>query len=195
MKHDLSAEGYAYNLRPVTLDDAEFILQLRAGDSERTKYLHPVKSDVEVQRAWLQDYFSRENDYYFVVTQRSTGTPEGLVAVYDVDPEAQCAEWGRWILKPGSFAAPESALLAYKIAFETLGLEHLYCITVSGNQSVLSFHDSCGLVREEVLEGRFQLADGRHDGIKHGCRRSQWPELRQKLDLIASRIGKRMAPK
>src|ERR1039457_4516855 len=47
---------------------------------------------------------------------------------------------GRWILRRGSLAAAESALLVYTIAFEDLALDRVYCRTVSANRAVVSFH-------------------------------------------------------
>jgi RimJ/RimL family protein N-acetyltransferase len=191
MQHDIRMEGHAFALRPVDKKDASFIVELRTGDPERTRYLNPIDQSVELQELWLEQYLKRENDYYWVVERLGTGVSEGLIGIYDIDPQARTAEWGRWVLRSRSLAAVESALLIYKAAFEHLGLELVYCITVADNQPVVSFHDSCGLPRLEVLKGRFRLGEHSFDGVKHRCCKSMWDEVRARIEPQALRIARR----
>jgi RimJ/RimL family protein N-acetyltransferase len=192
MRHNFFLKGFAFNLRPVELTDAEFIVQMRTADPERARYLHPVSPDVQLQREWLAKYFERDADYYWVVERPDTHSPEGLIGIYGVDPEERTAEWGRWILKPGSLAAIESSLLIYRVAFEFLKLESLYCLTIEENLSVLSFHDSCGLSRTELLKNHFTLGGRQYDAVKHVCLRNAWPDVRRKLEPKAQAIAKRI---
>ena len=71
-------DGHAYRLRPVEAEDAAFILDLRA-DRERSRYLHRVSNDLEAQRRWLESYFERPGDYYFLIENRETSQREGIV--------------------------------------------------------------------------------------------------------------------
>jgi RimJ/RimL family protein N-acetyltransferase len=192
MRHDLRLAGYAYGLRPVELDDAEFIVALRTRDPQRVRYLHPIPPDTEQQRRWLRSYFERENDYYFVVENRDSRDRHGLVGIYNIDPVVQTGEWGRWILRPGSFAAVESALLVYRLAFEYLQLRSIYCITVADNLPVVSFHDSCGLERVASLPRHFELAGVTYDGVKQVCTHENWPIVRSRLEVQAERIARRL---
>ena len=192
MRHDLRLAGHAFGLRPVELDDAEFIVALRTRDPQRVRYLHPIPPDVEQQRQWLCSYFERENDYYFVVENRESRERHGLVGIYNIDPIVQTGEWGRWILRPGSFAAVESALLVYRLAFEHLQLRSIYCITVADNLTVVLFHDSCGLARAASLPRHFELAGVTYDGVKQVCTQANWPIVRSCLEVQAERIARRL---
>jgi RimJ/RimL family protein N-acetyltransferase len=193
MQHDLRLAGHAYRLRPVELDDAEFIVALRTRDPQWVRYLHPIPQDTEQQRRWLRSYFDRQNDYYFVVENRDSRDRHGLVGIYNIDPVVQTGEWGRWILRPGSFAAVETALLVYRVAFEYLQLRSVYCITVADNLSVVSFHDSCGLARAAFLPRHFELAGVPYDGVKHVCMHENWPIVRSRLEVQAERIARRLS--
>ena len=193
MRHDLRLAGHAYELRPVELDDAEFIVTLRTCDPQRVRYLHPIPPDTEQQRGWLRSYFERQNDYSFVVENRDSRDRHGLVSIYNIDPVVQTGEWGRWILRPGSFAAVESALLVYRLAFEYLRLRSIYCITVADNLAVLSFHDSCGLARAASLPRHFELGGVTYDGVKQVCTRENWPIVRSRLEVRAERIARRLS--
>ena len=102
------------------------------------------------QRAWIETYFALPDDYYFVVERMSDRKAEGLVGIYDFDRATASAEWGRFVVRPGSRAAVEAALLVYRCGFETLGLDRMVCRTLAANEKVVAFHDSCGLTADDV---------------------------------------------
>jgi RimJ/RimL family protein N-acetyltransferase len=190
MRHDLTVDGPAFRLRPVRLQDAEFIAGLRA-DPERNRYLHPSppgltsEQRVIAQTRWLQAYFERDGDYYFAIENRSSGVLEGTAGIYNVDRTARDAEWGRWILRRGSLAALESACLVYHGAFDRLGLDSLYCRTIAENSAAVAFHDSFGLTRSRVLLG---YLDGM-DAVESRLTKSSWIALREGVDGKAARAA------
>jgi RimJ/RimL family protein N-acetyltransferase len=191
MRHDLTIEGLAFRLRPITDSDASLVLELR-GDRKRNQFLHPISSRLDDQLAWFSVYYQRLGDYYFVVERLDSGAPEGVISLYDIDPEGKTGEWGRWILKPGSLAAVESAWLIYRCAFEQLGLERVFCRTVAENVSVVSFHDSSGIKTKRVLPNHFDFDGRRADAIEHSVTRETWseigPRLQKLVELAARKI-------
>lgn len=190
MRHGLTLEGPAFRLRPVAEADAAFIVGLRS-DPTLSAWVNPTSPRVEDQMAWLARYFEREGDYYFVVERRSNATLEGLVSVYDV--AAGQGEWGRWLLRPGSLAAVESAWLIYRCAFEQLGLEAVYCRTVAANERVVSFHDSCGIPERRLLPGHVELRGERFDSVEHRLTRSAWPTVDARLHTLAQLTARRLS--
>ena len=120
--------GFSYRLRPVTLDDAQFIIDNRLEDEKKSKFVHRISSDITLQINWLKNYFERENDYYFVVENIFTGEAEGLTSLYNIANNK--GEWGRWVFKRGSLGAVESAYLIYKFAFDVLRLSEVYTHTI-----------------------------------------------------------------
>ena len=188
MRHNLEIDGSAFRLRPVRLEDAAFIVELRS-DSERGRYLHRGAADTASQEQWLRTYFKTPGDYYFIVENRITGTREGAAGVYNLNAARRDAEWGRWILRRGSLAALESACLIYRVAFETLRLDCLYCRTIVENASALAFHDSFGVERVRYLPRYFER-DGRHlDAIESGLTRARWLALREGVESKAARAA------
>lgn len=135
MKENISIEGMSYRLRPVNLDDAQFIIDIRLEDSLRNKYIHPISPDIKNQEAWIKDYLLRDHDYYFVVENKITNQKEGLIAVYNI--QDQRGEWGRWVLKKGSLASIESVYLLFKISFTKLYLKEVYCRTIAENKKAI----------------------------------------------------------
>jgi RimJ/RimL family protein N-acetyltransferase len=132
--------GLGIELRSVTVNDVDFILELRARETSRTSYINPVSLSVPDQKEWILKQQQKIGDYYFVIVNRFTGEPEGLIGLYDVADGV--AEWGRWVVRPSSLAAVESVLLLMSFSFEALGLQKLYSRTVEENSAVVKFHDS-----------------------------------------------------
>lgn len=164
MNHSYKIDGLTYKLRPVTLDDAQTILDIRLEDAERNQFVHPVKNDLELEKQWLENYFAREGDYFFAVVNNFTDETEGLIAIYD--EKGGRAEWGRWTIKKASLAATESVYLLYQIAFEIIGLNELYCRTIADNISVVEFHKSEGLQLRKIHKELFELNGKKYDAVE-----------------------------
>ncbi|SAL61402.1 GNAT family N-acetyltransferase [Caballeronia telluris] len=192
MRHDISVEGHAFRLRPIADSDAQFVVELRA-DPALNAYLHAGAQTREQQLAWLSSYYERAGDYYFVVERRDTDTREGVISLYDLDDGARAAEWGRWIIRPGSVAAVESAWLIYRIGLESLGLDAVYCRTVAENAKVVSFHDSCEIAERRVLPRHFEIGGRRVDAVEHQVTRDTWPQIGARLETLVRMVAKRMS--
>ena len=96
MRHVLHAEGFGVRLRPVQMEDAAFIVWLRNQDYVKGR-VGDSAPDVAGQQKWLETYFQREDDFYFIV-ETVAGTPLGTNGLYDLSGEP--AEWGRYIIRP-----------------------------------------------------------------------------------------------
>jgi len=188
MRHDVALDGFAFRLRPVTADDAAYITALRT-DPRLARFINRTSPDVDAQRRWLETYFATPADYYFIVERRADGAPEGTLAISDVDGAARRAEWGRWVLRHGSLAAAESAWLVYRVAFERLGLDLLYCRTIAANQRVVSFHAGCGLSTHATLAGRAVLDGVPHDLVEQHMTHAAWSTCGPRLGAQAERAA------
>lgn len=192
MRHDVSVTGYAYRLRPVVLSDASFITRLR-NDGDRKGFLHRGARTVAEQKVWLEDYFNRPGDFYFLIEKKDDASPEGAVGIYGLSDDGKAAEWGRWVLRKGSLAAPESAFLVYNVAFETLDLDQVYCRTILSNSSVISFHDHSGIPRRRLIDN-YAVIDGVcFAAVEHVAKRSEWPACGDKLMQTAQRVAALLA--
>lgn len=191
MRHELTLEGAAYRLRPICDEDAAFVISLR-NDPSLNRFLHKSSQNLEDQLAWLSSYYERNNDCYFVIERKNGGMPEGVISLYDIDYVSRSAEWGRWILRPGSSAAVESAWLIYRCAFEQLELQEVYCRTVAENKGVVSFHDSCGITKRSLLPSHFNLNGCNFDAVEHRVDQAGWALLGPRLKDLAQRIARRL---
>lgn len=190
MKHDLRVEGVGYRLRPIRLEDAKFVIDIRLEDRDRNQYIHKISPRLAIQKEWLQRYFEREGDFYFVVENKITGKPEGLIGIYDL--KSGRAEWGRWVIKKGSLATAESLDLLFKVAFNTLNLDELYCRTICENDRVVSLHDSLPQLRRGILKNFLEVNGVKYNVIEHYSTPQHYYEkiacvLEQKAMLIFQR--------
>lgn len=192
MRHDIVAEGPAFRLRPVALTDAAFIVTLRQAE-ESSRFLHPISTEVSTQEDYLRLYYERAGDYYFIIERTHDDSPEGTIGLYDVDPLAGAGEWGRWVIRPGSLAAVESAWLIYRVAFVRLGLKRVYCRTVADNTNVISFHNSSGLRLHRHLPRHVVLRGRAYDAVEHEILRDDWSGTDAMLGDRASRLARLLA--
>lgn len=190
MRHQLTLSLSAYKLRPVEDDDAGFICSLRA-DIQLNKYINASAVDVDGQKKWLAGYYERAGEYYFVVERLSDGRREGLISLYNVDAATCAAEWGRWVLLPGSLAAIESAFLIYSCGFGLLGLNRVYCRTIKDNASVVSFHDSCGIKEKREVDGSVVVNGQSYRLIEHSIDIKDWPEISEHMRRLINRLSSR----
>ena len=194
MRHDLRLDGVAFRLRPVEEADAAAITELRR-DPSRSRFLHETSPSVEAQLRWLAAYFERDDDYYWAVERRSDGRTEGFLGIYGVDGDR--AEWGRWVLRPGSLAAPESAWLVHEAGFTLLRLDALLTRTLSENRAVVAFHARYGAETLRILPGHARIGDAVHDAVEARMTRDRWitagPRLRTMAQRTASLVDRSAA--
>lgn len=191
MRHNISIEGLAFRLRPLADSDATFVMQLR-NNPDLNRFLHATPLNIANQLAWQERYYERLGDWYFVLERRSDGKSEGLISLYDYNAEYKTAEWGRWVLRPGSLGAVESAWLIYQCAFERLDLNEVYCRTVASNRSVVSFHDSCGIPTRSLLTSHFHLDGCYHDAVEHRITQNAWGACAPRLEKLAQQMARRL---
>ncbi|MGY1622031.1 GNAT family N-acetyltransferase [Geodermatophilus sp. SYSU D00965] len=194
MRHDLRLEGPAFRLRPVELSDAAEILRLRS-DPSRSRFIHTTAPSVEAQERWLTDYFARDGDLYWAV-ERHDGDVEGFVGIYDID--GPTAEWGRWVLRTGSLAAPESAWLVHEAGFTLLALDSLVTRTLVENRPVVAFHARYGAEVVRTIPGYARISDEVHDAVEARMTAQRWATAGPRLMTMAERAAgllRRTAPR
>jgi RimJ/RimL family protein N-acetyltransferase len=189
LKHSISISGYNIRLRPVIIPDAEFILRLRnmphsAGTVGDTV---PVVAE---QRRWIESYFERLNDYYFII-ESLQGQPLGTIGLYNF--RAAGAEWGRWIILPGIMAALPSVVLMHQLAFNHFGLAELRGEVVSSNSKVISFHQRFGCQMVGVTRQSRKIQSQYVDMVQFTMSRVQWSAAYQRLHNLAEAAGRSLS--
>lgn len=130
--------GKHIDLRPVTTDDADFILSLRL-NPELSQYLSPVENNVEKQTQWVKKSIENPQEWYFII-QNKKAERVGTIRIYNIKGNVFC--WGSWIVIPTarSYASLESIVLLYQYAFFELGFECTHFDVRKNNQKAIAFY-------------------------------------------------------
>src|SRR5580692_4414958 len=177
MQHSLQIEGFGVRLRPVRLDDAAFIVWLRNLDYVKGQ-VGDSATDVAGQEAWLENYFKRKGDYYFIA-ETLGGIPLGTHGIYDV--RGNSAEKGRHVMRPEVMAGIPAAMLATDLAFGRLGFSELRATSVSTNLAVHSLHRKCGFKQIGIARAA-QIIDGKSvDLVQFLLTSEAWVKARERL--------------
>ena len=176
-------------MRPVRLDDAAFIVWLRGLEHAKGK-LGDSATTITAQENWLESYFSREGDYYFVA-ETLGGIPVGTNSIYDAT--GTNAECGRLIISPGVQAALPASLLTYDLAFDRLGLEEVRATSVESNQTLHSFIKKLGY-RQVGVDCAARVINGQPVNIfNFVLKAAEWRQQREKLIPLADYAARRIA--
>jgi len=183
-------EGFGVRLRPVGLDDADFIVWLRHQEHARGK-LGDSARDAASQREWLRAYLQRPGDYYFIVETAGAAVSLGTLGIYDL--AGSTAEMGRFIIRRGITAAVPGGVLLIDFAFGRLGLNELRATAVRGNAPVLSLTEKAGFRRLGVAQGARVIDGCAVDMVQMalGCR--DWPVARRRIAASAGRAALRVS--
>lgn len=137
---DYKLEGKYVNLRSVTEDDAQFILDIR-NNPQISKYLPPLNVTVEQQRQWISKQRADKDSYYFII-ETPTGNPLGTLSVYDIVDNH--AETGRTCCLGEPYHSIEASALLTDFIFNILGLDYNTCWVYEDNKAVISLNQSLG---------------------------------------------------
>ena len=181
MRHSHTAEGYGIRLRPVRLEDAGFIVWLRNSNHAKGN-LGDSAGDVPSQERWLNSYFEREDDYYFLI-ETTGGLPVGTYGIYNISGKR--AEQGRWVIHPGVRAAAPSAIVSFDFAFFKLGFDVLHGATVATNHAVLSVNRRMGFKEVRVDQGAQIIGGKAVDLVHFEVTVEGWKNARAALEPIA----------
>ena len=181
MTHDVRAEGFGVRLRPARMEDAAFIVSLR-NSKHAMGNLGDSAVDIASQEAWLEAYFRRTDDYYFVI-ETPGGIPVGTYGIYQI--KGSTAEQGRWAIRPEVRAAAPSAVVSLDLAFGRLGFVQLTGSTVATNLPVLSLNRRMGF-REIRVEKAARMIGGKPVDLVHFIVTPEdWMKVRDNLLPIA----------
>ena len=184
MKHCLVAEGFGIRHRPVCLGDAPFLVWLRNREHAKGK-LGDSAMDTPSQENWLNEYFKREGDYYFII-ETTCGIPVGAIGYYNMTEDS--SEIGRWVIWPAVPAAVPSLPPIIDLGFQRLGLRELRAKVVSDNRRAINLYYKIGFKATKV-EPSAQIIDGKKVDLLHiVLEENAWIEARKKLTPIAAML-------
>lgn len=160
MLHSFFQEGKIVCLSPLEEEDIEMIRIWRNRDDIRCRFINQDIISEQSQRKWFEGYISKPGDYVFIISDRQNRRKIGMCALYNLDENKKCAEFGRFIIADkeshGKGYGKDALLCAEKIAFKHMGLEKLRLEVFSDNIPAVRVYEKCGFKRkgENCLSGK-----------------------------------------
>lgn len=137
------------NLRPISFDDSEMVLEWRNQDFVRLNMYYHEVIDLETHMKWFSSMMDDASSQYFIYEQNSI--PLGLVAFTNIDRKNNKAFWAFYAADNKKIGVGvEMETLALQYAFEELQLNKLCCEVLEFNSSVISFHQKFGFKQEGI---------------------------------------------
>jgi RimJ/RimL family protein N-acetyltransferase len=154
MVYEGAIDGRYVTLRSATVDDAEFTLAIRQ-DPEFNKYLPSLNITLEQQRDWILRQRDKDDDYFFVVWDKSENRI-GTISIYNI--EGDHAEAGRLTMRGNAFQSIEAQLLSFHFGFNELKLKEIVSYIYAYNARALRFTQQFGgiLLDPEEKDGHLQ---------------------------------------
>lgn len=142
-------EGGGVRLRPLQETDLPLTMAWRNRDDIRKWFLDSSPLTPERHQAWYEQYAGRDDDYVFLIEEALTpGRPVGQVALYHIDWQAGCAEFGRLMIGEraalGRGLAHAATELLVNYALDGLGLSEVHLQVLADNAPALAIYKACG---------------------------------------------------
>lgn len=137
-------------LKPVGLDDASFIVNLRT--SPKASSLNPISGREADQIEYIKSYQERYvngDEVYFVVLSGNLSQPVGLVRIHEIN-KPNTFNWASFIMsdEASPVLAIEVALIVYSIGFDLLQKKTCGPFPVEkSNERLIQFHEQIGMSR------------------------------------------------
>lgn len=172
-------EKYGLKVRLVNLDDAEFIVSLRA-DPEKTKAMVTLEPNVEKQRQWIAEYKKREReglDYYFIYINKEN-IKIGINRISQINYEKKECKTSSWIAINGLDYEPlKMALIRNEITFNVLGINCCWGDVHKENKKVIKVLGLFGGRFFDKSEDFYQIIITK-EGFFEACKSSKIKKLK-----------------
>ena len=125
--------------RELDADDAELVLNWRVKERVTRFMSTDVEYDIDAQRKWLSNSFSRPDYYHWII--QYAGEDIGFINISDWNPNSKETFWGYYIGEDSALGVGgivPSCL--YKFAFSVLGVESVKAAIIHDNTRVIQLH-------------------------------------------------------
>ena len=179
-------DGRILRLEPLSLDHASGLWPHAAPEVFQWLADLPRDGSYEAFRDWIGVTMRRPASLTFAMILAATGEPVGVSGYLEIRPDHRGIEIGRtWIGKAhqGSRVNPESKLLLFQHAFETLGAIRVQLKTDLRNLQSQRAIEKLGAVREGVLR-KYQIRSSgeMRDTVMYSVLSGEWPDLKARLE-------------
>jgi diamine N-acetyltransferase len=146
-------------LRLLEESDLPLTLRWRNQDHIRKWFFNSDVIAPENHRRWFENYCQQDDDFVFIIEETQVlNRPVGQAAIYHVDWEAGCAEFGRLMIGEedarGKGLARRATQVLVNTALNVWGLHEVYLEVWEDNLAAIAIYRACGFEITEHRENR-----------------------------------------
>lgn len=160
-------EGRSIRLRPLAEADLPTTRAWRNRDEIRRWFRTSEPVTAEGHQRWWRGYRERADDLVWIIEETPVGgaaRPVGMVSLYDVDPVARRAEFGRLLVGEADAAgrgfAAEATRLVVGFALRDLALVRVDLEVRADNARAIALYERVGFRVERSGDGWVVMATG-----------------------------------
>jgi len=167
--HHPFLSGTLVDLAPPEIEDAEALAHWLNDPAVWVPFARLWPVNVESERQWISGQLQRRDELNFMVFEKTTGRPVGLVGLRSLDSANATGRLGVLIGEPadrGKGLGTEAVTLLLGYGFDYLGLRRTNLAVLADNAGAVHIYEKLGFIREG-LERKAVLRGGRYVDVIH----------------------------
>ncbi len=134
-------ENDTIRLRKICTDDSEVVRGWRFANSSYEHFYEFTPVTREQNAAWIQAASQRAGELNFLIEDKVSLEPIGMISLVDIDARNQKCEMGRVFVEPEKFRGRgygyQAIVLLLEYAFLHLNMRKVYCEAFADNQAAI----------------------------------------------------------
>lgn len=175
-KKDVRVVGEKVYLRPITMEDTDLVVKWRNDERVVQNFIYRKPISREEHICWMEQKVDAGAVVQFIVCDKQTDKPLGVVYIQNIEEEHSKAEEGIFLGEEEAFGrgiGTEAARLMIRYAFKTLGLHKLTARVLAYNMASRRMHESAGYQQEAYFRQELFLNGKYEDLIFYGILRDE----------------------
>jgi RimJ/RimL family protein N-acetyltransferase len=167
--HHPFLSGKLVDLAPPEAEDAEALARWLNDPEVWQPFARLWPTNVEAERQWIAGQLARRDELNFLVFERASGKPAGLIGLRSLDAANATGRLGLLIGEAavrGRGLGTEAVTLLLRYGFDYLGLRRVNLAVLADNAAALALYEKLGFAREG-LERRAVLRNGQYLDVVH----------------------------
>lgn len=165
-------EAVSIYLRPITLEDTEYIVDWRNSESVRRRFIYQEPFTRQGHEAWMKDMVETGKAVQFIICDKETDRPLGSVYIRNIDKRHNKAEYGIFIGEEsarGRGIGTAVARIMLRHCREKERLHRVYLRVFADNLQAIRSYEKAGFQREALLRDDVYVGGNYRDIVLMGA--------------------------
>lgn len=169
--------GILITLAPVSLQDSQVLLNMRNAESVRCNFPSDSLITESEHSKWIKKVLNTPYRAQWLIKAKTISTTVGSVWLEEIDLANSHAEFGFYLSDTSQRNNGVSLEAEYRVleyAFETLGINKVYCETLGSNLKVSRMHSRLGFLTDGIFRQHVSRNNSRYDLVHQSLVRNEF---------------------